>query len=125
MSVRPSLRCSIASFARPRAGVMDRDGTIALWRGSTRSGQPHTHQEKPMTRISEVERPGLAVRAFYRIGQAIYGRVPTPERLMAHRVPLMLGLGGLYAVLEWFGRVEPTLRALINVQVAELYGSAY
>jgi len=40
-------------------------------------------------------------------------------------VPLMLGLGGLYAVLEWFGRVEPTLRALINVQVAELYGSAY
>ena len=71
-----------------------------------------------MTRISEVERPGLAVRAFYRIGQAIYGRVPTPERLM-------LGLGGLYAVLEWFGRVEPTLRALINVQVAELYGSAY
>ena len=75
-----------------------------------------------MTRISEVERPGLAVRAFYRIGRAIYGRVPTPERLMAHRV---LGLGGLYAVLEWFGRVEPTLRALINVQVAELYGSAY
>jgi hypothetical protein len=78
-----------------------------------------------MTRISEVERPGLAVRAFYRIGQAIYGRVPTPERLMAHRVPLMLGLGGLYAVLEWFGRIESTLRALLNVQVAALYGSPY
>ena len=78
-----------------------------------------------MTRISEVERPGLAVRAFYRIGQAIYGRVPTPERLMAHRVPLMLRLGGLYAVLEWFGRIESTLRALLNVQVAALYGSAY
>jgi hypothetical protein len=78
-----------------------------------------------MTRISEVERPGLAVRALYRIGQAIYGRVPTPERLMAHRVPLMLGLGGLYAVLEWFGRIESTLRALLNVQVAALYGSPY
>jgi hypothetical protein len=78
-----------------------------------------------MTRFSEVERPGLAVRAFYRIGRAIYGRVPTPERLMAHRVPLMLGLGGLYAVLEWFGRIEPTLRALLNVQVAALYGSPY
>ena len=78
-----------------------------------------------MTRISEVERPGLAVRAFYRIRRAIYGQVPTPERLMAHRVPLMLGLGGLYAAIEWFGRIEPTLRALLNLQVAELYGSAY
>jgi hypothetical protein len=78
-----------------------------------------------MTRIGEVECPGLAVRAFYRVGQAIYGRVPTPERLMAHRVPLMLGLGGLYAVLEWFGRIESPLRALLNVQVAALYGSPY
>jgi hypothetical protein len=78
-----------------------------------------------MTRISEVECPGLAVRAFYRIGRAIYGRVPTPERFMAHRVPLMMGLGGLYAAIEWFGRVESTLRALLNVQVAALYGSPY
>jgi hypothetical protein len=78
-----------------------------------------------MTRISEVERPGLAVRALYRIGRAIYGRVPTPERLMAHRVPLLVGLGGLYAVIEWFGRIESTLRALLNVQVAALYGSPY
>ena len=78
-----------------------------------------------MTKISEVERPGLAVRAFYRIGRASYGRVPTPERLMAHRVPLMMGLGGLYAVIEWFGRIESTLRALLNVQVAALYGSPY
>jgi hypothetical protein len=44
---------------------------------------------------------------------------------MAHRVPLMLGLGGLYAVLEWFGRIESTLRALLNVQVAALYASPY
>jgi hypothetical protein len=44
---------------------------------------------------------------------------------MAHRVPLMIGLGGLYAVIEWFGRIESTLRALLNVQVAALYGSPY
>ena len=78
-----------------------------------------------MTRIGEVERPGLAVRAFYRIGEAMFGKVPTPERLMAHRVPLMLGLGALYGSLEWFGRIEPTLRALLNVRVAALYDSAY
>jgi hypothetical protein len=65
-----------------------------------------------MPRISEVERPGLAVRAFYRIGKAMFGQVPTPERLMAHRIPLMLGL-------------DAPLRALLNVHVAALYGSAY
>ena len=78
-----------------------------------------------MAGISEVERPGLSVRIFCRIGKAIFGKVPTPERLMAHRPPLMVGLGGLYASLEWFGRIEPTLRALLNVQTAALYGSAY
>ncbi len=78
-----------------------------------------------MPRISEVERPGLAVRAFYRIGKAMFGQVPTPERLMAHRIPLMLGLGGFYAALEWVGRIDAPLRALLNVHVAALYGSAY
>ena len=78
-----------------------------------------------MTRISEVDRPGLATRALYRIGKAMFGRVPTPQRIMAHRMPLMLGIGGLYAALEWAGRVEATLRALLNVHVADLYGSAY
>ncbi|PYN14313.1 MAG: hypothetical protein DME05_15835 [Candidatus Rokuibacteriota bacterium] len=78
-----------------------------------------------MTRISEVERPGLATRALYGIGKALFGQVPTPQRIMAHRMPLMLGLGGLYAALEWAGRIEATLRALLNVHVAALYGSAY
>ncbi|PYM97542.1 MAG: hypothetical protein DME07_25110 [Candidatus Rokuibacteriota bacterium] len=78
-----------------------------------------------MTRISEVERPGLATRALYGIGKALSGQVPTPQRIMAHRMPLMLGLGGLYAALEWAGRIEATLRALLNVHVAALYGSAY
>jgi hypothetical protein len=78
-----------------------------------------------MTTIAVVERPGLAVRVFYRIGQAMFGQVPTPERIMAHRPPLMVGLGALYGSLEWFGRIEPALRALLNVRVATLYGSAY
>jgi len=78
-----------------------------------------------MQRISEVERPGLAVRAFYKIGERMFGAVPTPERIMAHRVPLMLGMGGLWGSMEWFGTIERTLRALLQVHVAELYGSAY
>jgi hypothetical protein len=78
-----------------------------------------------MSRISEVERPGLAVRAFYRIGAGIFGAVPTPERIMAHRVPLMLGMGGLWGSMEWFGGLDKALRALLQLYVAELYGSAY
>jgi len=78
-----------------------------------------------MARISEVERPGLAVRAFYRVGERMFGAVPTPERIMAHRVPLMLGIGGLWGSMEWFGTIERTLRALLQLHVAELYGSAY
>jgi hypothetical protein len=78
-----------------------------------------------MQRISEVERPGLAVRAFYAIGERMFGAVPTPERIMAHRVPLMLGIGGLWGSMEWFGTLGRTLRALLQLHVAELYGSAY
>jgi len=78
-----------------------------------------------MGRIAEMERPGITVRAFYKIGERMFGKVPTPERLMAHRVPLMLGLGGLYGAIEWFGKIDAHLRALLNVQVAALYGSPY
>jgi alkylhydroperoxidase family enzyme len=78
-----------------------------------------------MTRIAEIERPGVTLRAFYKIGERMFGQVPTPERLMAHRPPLMLGLGGLYGSIEWFGKIDPRLRALLNVQVAALYGSPY
>ncbi len=78
-----------------------------------------------MERIAEIDRPGVAVRTFYRIGERMFGKVPTPERLMAHRVPLMLGLGGLYGAIEWFGKIKAPLRALLNVQVAALYGSPY
>ncbi|MBI4562782.1 MAG: hypothetical protein HY724_12120 [Candidatus Rokubacteria bacterium] len=78
-----------------------------------------------MAVVQEVEAPGLVVRVFYKIGQRMFGRVPTPERLMAHRVPLMLGLGGLYGAIEWLGTIDAELRALLNVQVARLYGSPY
>jgi len=78
-----------------------------------------------MERISEIERPNVAVRAFYKIGARMFGAVPTPERIMAHRMPLMLGLGGLYGAIEWLGTLDVPLRALLNVQVANLYGSAY
>jgi hypothetical protein len=76
-------------------------------------------------RITEVERPGALTRAFYKIGERMFGAVPTPERVMAHRLPLMLGLGGLYGAIEWFGTIDAPLRALLNVHVAELYGSPY
>jgi hypothetical protein len=78
-----------------------------------------------MTRISEIEEPGLAIRAFYKIGERLFGTVPTPERIMAHRVPLMLGMGGLWGSIEWFGRLPRELRALLQVHVAGLYGAAY
>ena len=78
-----------------------------------------------MELISEIDRPGIAVRTFYKIGERMFGKVHTPERLMAHRLPLMLGLGGLYGAIEWFGKIDAHLRALLNVQVAALYGSPY
>ena len=78
-----------------------------------------------MQRISEVERQGLAVRALYKIGERLFGAVPTPERVMAHRVPLMLGIGGLWGSMEWFGTIERSLRDLLQVHVAEVYGSAF
>ena len=72
--------------------------------------------------IAEFKRPGVLTRIFFRIGERLFGRVPTPERLMAHRLPLMLGIGGLYGAIEWFGKIDAQLRALLNVQVAALYG---
>ena len=61
---------------------------------------------------------GVMTRTFFKIGERMFGQVPTPERLMAQRMPLMLGLGGLYGAIEWFGTIDPQLRALLNVQGA-------
>jgi hypothetical protein len=73
-------------------------------------------------RIGNIERPGFLTRIFFKIGERMFGQVPTPERLMAHRPALMLGLGGLYGAIEWFGKIDAQLRALLNIQVATLYG---
>ncbi len=78
-----------------------------------------------MEQIALFERPGVLTRTFLKIGKRMFGQVPTPERLMAHRLPLMLGIGGLYGAIEWFGKIDTQLRALLNVQVATLYGVPY
>jgi hypothetical protein len=78
-----------------------------------------------MPRISEIERPGLALRIAYRIGERMFGVVPTPEKVMAHRPALMVAFGGLHTALERCGLIEPPLRALLNVHVARLYASPY
>jgi hypothetical protein len=84
-----------------------------------------SEKEAPMELIAEVKRPGMLTRIFFKIGERLFGQVPTPERLMAHRLPLMLGIGGLYGAIEWFGKIDAQLRALLNVQVAALYGVPY
>lgn len=78
-----------------------------------------------MEPVADIGRPGLLLRIFFGIGKRIFGRVPTPERLMAHRLPLMLGIGGLYGAIEWLGKIDGQLRALLNVQVATLYRTPY
>ncbi len=78
-----------------------------------------------MEQVAHIERPRLLARTFFRIGERMFGKVPAPERLMARRMPLMLGLGGLYGAIEWFGRIDAQLRALLNVQVAALYSVSY
>jgi hypothetical protein len=82
-------------------------------------------KEDFMEQIAQVERPGVLTRLFFKIGERMFGQVPTPERLMARRLPLMLGIGGLYGAIEWFGKIDRQLRALLNVQVATLYGVPY
>ena len=78
-----------------------------------------------MERISAIGQPGLAVRACYAIGKRMFGAIPTPERIMAHRMPLMLGLGGLWGTMEWCATLEKDLRTLVQLHVAQLYGSPY
>jgi hypothetical protein len=56
---------------------------------------------------------------FFRIGARMFGQVPTPERLMAHRLPLMLGLGGLYGASSGSEKSMPSFAALLNVMSEE------
>ncbi len=76
-------------------------------------------------RITEVEAPNVLTKVFYKIGERMFGAVPTPQKVLAHRVPVMLGLGGLYGALEWFGKIDAPLRALLDQHVANLHGAPY
>jgi hypothetical protein len=76
-------------------------------------------------RIAPVEDPGLALRGFYAIGRRLFGDVPTPQKLMAHRPALMFGIGALWTSIERFGTLDARLRALLQLHVARLYDVAY
>lgn len=76
-------------------------------------------------RIASVENPGPVLRGTYAIGRRLFGDVPTPQKLMAHRPALMLGLGALWTSIERFGALEGRLHALLQLQVATLYDAAY
>lgn len=76
-------------------------------------------------RIAPVAHPGPVVRACYAIGRRLFGQVPTPETIMAHRPWLMAGLGGLWTAIEYGGTVDGRLRALLQLHVARLYDVAY
>jgi hypothetical protein len=78
-----------------------------------------------MTHITTIQRPGLLTRISFKIGARMFGQVPTLQRLLARRLPLMLGMGALYGAIEWLGTIDARLRALLNVHVATLYGVPY
>ncbi|HSF07626.1 MAG TPA: hypothetical protein VLG10_17740 [Methylomirabilota bacterium] len=77
------------------------------------------------TRVTPIENPGFAVRACYAIGRKLFGQVPTPEKLMAHRPALLLGIGGFYGAIEWLGTLDARLRALLQLHVAALSRAPY
>lgn len=68
---------------------------------------------------------GVLVRASYRVGRRLFGQVPTPQKLMAERPAMMLGLGGLWAAIEYGGTLDRALRALLQLHVATVYGVPY
>jgi hypothetical protein len=76
-------------------------------------------------RIAPVENPGPVVRSLYAIGRRLFGDVPTPQKLMAHRPALMFGIGALWTSIERFGALGGRLRALLQLQVATLYDAEY
>jgi hypothetical protein len=75
-----------------------------------------------MEPIEGVERGGLLTRLCFKIGARMFGRVPAPARLMARRPSMMMALGGLHVAIERGGTIDARLRALLNLQVATLYG---
>jgi len=78
-----------------------------------------------MAPTAAIERPGMLTRILLDIGRRMFGKVLTPQQVMARRLPLMLGIGGLYGAIEWFAQTDRRLRALLNIHVAALYAVPY
>ena len=78
----------------------------------------HALQQRRQLELLPQGDPGLVLRAFYAIGRRMFGQVRTPEKLMAHRPALMLGIGGFYGAIEWFGTIDARLRALVQLLLA-------
>ncbi len=78
-----------------------------------------------MERTVQIEQPRGLTWILFKIGERMFGQVPTAERLMARRLPLMLGLGALYGAIEWFGKIDARLRVLLNLQVAALHRAPF
>jgi hypothetical protein len=76
-------------------------------------------------RIAPIENPSPVLRGTSAIARRLFGDVPTPQKLMAHRPALMLGIGALWTTIERFGALDGRLRALLQLQVAILYDAAY
>jgi hypothetical protein len=76
-------------------------------------------------RLATVDNPGVVMRGFYAVGRRLFGEVPTPQKLMAHRPALMLGMGALWTSIECFGSLDGHLRALLQLNVARLYDATY
>jgi len=60
-----------------------------------------------MEQVAGIEQPRVRARAFFRIGERMFGQVPAPELLMARRMPLVIGLGTarLYRI-RWLGNTK-------------------
>ncbi|HEY7363174.1 MAG TPA: hypothetical protein VIE37_03625 [Methylomirabilota bacterium] len=76
-------------------------------------------------RMTPIENPGPVLRVFYAIGRKLFGQVPTPEKIMAHRPALLLGIGSFYGAIEWLGTLDARLRALLQLHVAGLSRTPY
>ena len=59
------------------------------------------------------------------IRYALRQLVRAPGFAAVASITLMLGMGVLYGAIEWLGTIDARLRALLNLQVATLYGVPY
>src|SRR5438309_4775438 len=83
----PGRGCFLHAGSREHRWIGGRRSSNSGHYRTMANGTMRTQEEAVMERISEIERPGLAVRAFYKIGERMFGAVPTPERILAHRIP--------------------------------------